>query len=85
MKQISLIYNNESKKSLTVPHTALTIVYIQLKLSSTSPYSTRVRKNTDHKKLRIWTLFTQLIMVINTLQVKNTGYKCYKYRLSTFT
>ena len=24
-----------------------------------SPYSVRIRENTDHKKLRIWTLFTQ--------------------------
>ena len=26
---------------------------------SISPYSVRMRENTDQKKLRIWTLFTQ--------------------------
>ena len=28
-------------------------------LRSKSPYSVRIQENTDHKKLRIWTLFTQ--------------------------
>ena len=28
-------------------------------IGSTSPYSVRMRENTDQKKLRIWTLFTQ--------------------------
>ena len=28
-------------------------------LNSISPYSVRMRENTDQKKLRIWTLFTQ--------------------------
>ena len=28
-------------------------------LRSKSPYLVRIRENTDHKKLRIWTLFTQ--------------------------
>ena len=31
-------------------------------IRSISPYSIRMRKNTDQKKLRIWTLFTQYIV-----------------------
>ena len=30
-------------------------------LRSKSPYSVRIQENTDQKKLRIWTLFTQCI------------------------
>ena len=32
-------------------------------LRSKSPYSVRIRENTDQKKLRIWTLFTQCLIL----------------------
>ena len=34
-----------------------------------SPYSVRMRKNTDQKELRIWTLFTQCLFVIPLLAI----------------
>ena len=37
---------------------------IRTKYRSISPYSVRMRGNTDQKKLRIWTLFTQCIIII---------------------
>ena len=36
-------------------------------LRSKSPYSVRVRENTDQEKLRIWTLFTQWYGSLNTI------------------
>ena len=32
-------------------------------IRSISPYLVRMRKNTDQKKLRIWTLFTQCVVI----------------------
>ena len=32
-------------------------------LNSKSPYSVRIQENTDQKKLRIWTLFTQCFII----------------------
>ena len=38
----------------------------------TSPYSVRVKKNTDQKKLRIWTLFTRCFRKLSVRQRKNS-------------
>ena len=37
-------------------------------LHSKSPYSVRIRENTDQKKLRIWTLFTQLVQNFKVIE-----------------
>ena len=39
-------------------------------LNSISPYSVQMRENTDLKKLRIWTLFTQWIAIDNSNVLK---------------
>ena len=39
-------------------------------IRSISLYSVRMRKNTDHKKLRIWTLFAQLGVCTSTYNVR---------------
>ena len=36
-------------------------------IRSISPYSVRIRENTDQKKLRIWTLFTQWYFEIEVM------------------
>ena len=33
-------------------------------LQSKSPYSAQIKENTDQKKLRIWTLFTQCLLLL---------------------
>ena len=37
-----------------------------------SPYSVRMRENTDQKKLLIWTLFTQLIYKVKLLGISGS-------------
>ena len=45
-------------------------------IRSISPYSVRMRENTDQEKLRIWTLFTQWIITIHSVQMwENTDQK----------
>ena len=39
--------------------------YGEMRSPSISPYSVRMRENADQKKLRIWTLFTQRLPVVN--------------------
>ena len=46
------------------------------KIPRISPYSIPMRKNTDQKKLRIWTLFTQCI---STMKFSHTVYPQSKY------
>ena len=36
-------------------------------IRSISPYSVRMRENTDQKKLRIWTLFTQWVVSVSAV------------------
>ena len=40
-----------------------------------SPYSVRMRENTDQKKLRVWTLFTQWVLKKTLLSEKNEMWK----------
>ena len=47
------------------------------KYGDISPYSVQMRENTDQKKLRIWTLFTQwmsLMITINDLENRFVNY-----------
>ena len=40
-----------------------------------SPYSVRMRENTDQKKLRVWTVFTQWVLKKTLLSEKNEMWK----------
>ena len=44
-------------------------------IRSISPYSVRMRANTEQKKLRIWTLFTQCKSKLKYVSFLNTPWK----------
>ena len=48
-------------------------------LRGKSPYSVQIRENTDQKKLRIWTLFTQRWPYIRRSEDFRTSSKCLIY------
>ena len=56
-----------AKMAMTVSLCEKCFPLFELKLRSKSPYSVRIWENTDQKKLRIWTLFTQCVMFRSSL------------------